>query len=530
MFNVLLVIPPKIVEEREKSNLEFLGVGYLASVLDKECIRNDILDAYNYNLNVKDTVNKILEIKPDIVAISAPFAYELIQCVKIVCLLRKKGYTGHITIGGHAAVSCKEKLIEYVNINSLALGEGEETFGLLVNSIKNNDIDYNLSGYWFKKDKKIIKNSPSKLIENLDSLPFPKRNNIFTSESNIMVKHNGGNFAGIVTSRGCPYNCKFCDVKAFSNQSYGPPWRSRSSKNVVDEIEMMYKTYGITNFLFMDDNFIGSSKKGRQRVFEICDEIISRNLNISFSFESRVTDVEFILFSKLKQAGLDSVMLGIESGCQRMLDTWNKNITLKDSKKALNILLDLGINCHANFILYDMYSTLDEMEEVYNFMKETNIYKALKNPIYLFDNKLCVFPNTPLEDELSQKGILSDWLDVTLDKEGWKIFKFLQPIKFYEIKDEKMKSFIYFNDYWVDIMKNKIQYISSNKYYEKYSNWLKKLGYCYIKLFKQVIDGVRGSNKNLICDIDNTMKEYDRKILGDKFYNINNTPHKLKSI
>lgn len=162
-------------------------------------------------------------------------------------------------------------------------------------------------------------------------------------------------------------------------------------------IELLYKKYNARYLLFGDDNFIGSTPAGVLRAEEICNLLLERKIRIKFGIEARVSDIDPERIKHLKMAGLVSVMLGVENADQKTLDRWNKKICPQDSVRAIKILDALGIDCHVNYILYDAFTTLEDLMTSYCFFKDTGIFRY-DDPIYLFENRLGVFPGTQTYD------------------------------------------------------------------------------------------------------------------------------------
>lgn len=519
-LDVLFIILPKVRDKVVIPTLEYLGVGYLASILEAYNFKSEILDCYNYDIKLNKCVEIIFKTNPKIIGITAPFALELVNLVRLVDILRKKGYKGHITVGGNAVALCKEKIINKCEINSLALGESENTFPTLVKDIIDDNVNLRMKGYWFREKNSIYRNSKANPLKDLNKIPFPKRKSILGKNITILDKNK--KIATIITSRGCPFRCKFCTIHSIYCDSTKRVWRGRSSQNVVDEIEYLVKNAGITIFNFADDNFLGNCNIGNQRAIAIADEVIQRNLDIKFCIETRVDAINIEVLHKLKLAGLETVMLGVESGVQRMLDFWRKDITVEQSIRVIKLFDELGVRCNVNFILYDMFSNLDEMDENYKFIKNTQIYKNPYN-FSIFENRLAIFPETKIEKELKNKNILKKWEFYNISKENQAILNELNAIQYYKIIDKNMRIFLNHHFHWVNKIVDKLEHLprvspDNNINKDKYIKWKNMIGYLAIKLFKHVIDGVRNTKHNINQELDELMDDYDYKVLGNSFF------------
>ena len=239
-----------------------------------------------------------------------------------------------------------------------------------------------------KKKGKIIINPLRKQIGNLDILPFP-------DYEELKIKKNHSNYGsaffpnrmGIIASRGCPYNCIFCSGGIVYKGS-----RSRSAKNIVDEIEHLYTKYGIRKFEFLDNAFAFNKK----RAIEICKEIIKRKLAIKWIISSRVDNVDEQLLKIMKSSGCHCIIYGIESGSQKVLNTIKKGISISQIKNAVRITKKVGIKVYGVFIIGAPYETDSTIRETINFAK--------KLPIdYATFNLLVPLPKTELF-RLASKG------------------------------------------------------------------------------------------------------------------------------
>jgi radical SAM superfamily enzyme YgiQ (UPF0313 family) len=157
----------------------------------------------------------------------------------------------------------------------------------------------------------------------------------------------------------------------------------------------------MSKFGFVDDNFIGPGSKGKERAVRIAEEIRARKLKIRFSIECRADEVDEDTLRALKEAGLRAVFMGIESGVQRQLDTFNKGTTTEQNRRAIELVRNVGLAMGSGFMLFDPYVTVEELQENIRFIRETGI---LRGPIPI--TKVRLYSGIPLIDKVREDGLL----------------------------------------------------------------------------------------------------------------------------
>ena len=378
MKKILLLNPPpihsrnyfKCIVTGGKSYIDTvytpLNLAYIASLLRKEINKSDIsidlLDANALNYNLQQLKKHVIKTKPDILiidSISSSFVSDLYttKLIKNIIPNIEIIFTGIFATSNWFTIM-KEKIIDFVIV-----GEPEFTsLELVKNRIYKISPLHTIKGVvWRRNDKKIIKNQKRPLIRNLDELPFPARDMLPLKN----YKQPLGRYypaTDIKTSRGCIHNCLFCGSKI----TYSRKWRGRSPKNVVDEMQEIREKYKIKEIWVMEDQFLSN----RGRALEICNEIIKRNLDISWVFNCRVNEVDLHLLKRLKKAGCHRIDYGVESANDEIRKTLRKGITKEMIKNAFKLTKKAGIKTGALVVIGFPGETWKTVKETAKFIKE----------------------------------------------------------------------------------------------------------------------------------------------------------------
>jgi len=209
---------------------------------------------------------------------------------------------------------------------------------------------------------KIKSGLPLKFIDDLDSLPFPARHLVEKNEYGRFMNAYPfkRKFTSMISSRGCPYKCRFCARYSNVIKDYG--YRERSPENVVKEIEKIDGKY--RSVMIVDDNFLVNVK----RAHKICDMLIEIKNEVDLLvMGARVDTATRELYEKMKKAGFKYLSFGIESGNQDVLDYYNKNITLNQIRNAVNLGSEFGFLMAGTFILGSPIETKEHIENTIKF-------------------------------------------------------------------------------------------------------------------------------------------------------------------
>ncbi len=378
---------PSFVEE-ETGRYPPLGLLYIASYVRKYTEHEiTILDAIVEELDYPGIEERVRAIKPDIVGIQT-MSFTLIDALLCAKIVKRINKNIPIIFGGPHPTIFSQETINLKEVDYVVVGEGEVTFKELLENINNPKELNGVKGLVYKEDEKIIDTGPREFIKNLDAIPFPARELIPRKEYySLLAKRTP--ITTMITSRGCPYRCLFCD-----RPQLGKKFRARSAENVVDEMEECLRM-GIKEILIYDDTFTID----RQRVLDICSEILKRRLKIGWDIRARVDNVDREMLERLKEAGCERIHYGVEASSQRILDILGKGITLEQVKKAFRLTEEAGISTLAYF----MFGSPKETEE--EIKNSIRLAKELK-PDFVHFSLTTPFPATDLYRLGLEEGVL----------------------------------------------------------------------------------------------------------------------------
>lgn len=351
------------------------------------------------------TPAQLMRGKPDVIGLSALDCNSK-KALKIARQLRRKGFRGHIALGGYWPTFYDREIIEnFPEVDFCIRGEGEIPMMQLLNALEGITPMEHVPSLTYRRGDTIYSNPMNPLLQDLDSLPFVARD--YTSE---VIRMGGA--PSIYTEKGCPASCAFCDIVAFYRLAKGNKLRARSAKNIVDEIELLVRSFGQRHITFVDDNFVLPGKRSGESIDEFVNEIQQRRLKVYFDLMCRAELVQEPIFRKLKEVGLNRVFIGAESGHERGLQTYNKKITIEDTYRALNVLNDLDISFTIGMILVDPWTTYQEFMDNLQFLRDIKRRFKSKEAIFSVSPKLILHKGTLLFKEMEEQGkLLGDWIN-----------------------------------------------------------------------------------------------------------------------
>jgi anaerobic magnesium-protoporphyrin IX monomethyl ester cyclase len=368
--------------------LPSLGIGYIAAVLEKNGYPVSIIDRAISEPQISDLAQDIIKMKPDIVGFYS--VSETFKTVMQILRTVKENLPSVITIvGGPHVYGLPYQGISNEWIDYSFWGEAEESFLKLLECGFDSKELPNIAGLIYK-DNGSLKKNPMALIHELDSLPQPARH-LYPPLDRYrpsILAYKRLPATGIITSRGCAHRCVFChsgkgDFKL----------RFHSPEYVLDEVSRLKRNFGINELIIFDDTFLIH----QDRALKICEGFIKDKIDISWSCNARINNLNKNMLGVLKKAGCWLVQIGVESGNQDILRTIKKDITLQQVEEACRLVCDSGLQAKAYFILGHPNETPQTLNDTLNFM--------LKLPVhYASINFMTPLPGTELWDMSEKYG------------------------------------------------------------------------------------------------------------------------------
>lgn len=334
-------------------------LAYATAVLEQEGIDVRLFDFPAEGWGKDRLRNLIRQEKPDYVVLDSttPSIYSDIDCGRIC---KEESGAKVIMVGPHASALPEETLQAAKGaVDVICIGEYDNT---VRDVIMREPALEQVEGICYLENGVPVRTESRQPIADLDSLPFPAWHHL-----DLMKYFDGSKlypYIDIFSGRGCPHRCMFC---LWPQVMHGRKMRLRSPRNVVDEIE-----YDITlcpqvirggEFFFEDDTFT----LVKSNAIAICEEILRRGLKITFSVNARADTADEELFRIMKRAGCRQLLVGFESGDQKLLNGMNKRATVDNANQFMELARKFGMDVHGCFVFGLPGETMETIESTLNF-------------------------------------------------------------------------------------------------------------------------------------------------------------------
>ena len=387
---ILLIVPPclSFKNPRQVDSYPPIGLGYLASVVENMGMEIKILDCVvngwendeevdnkmiRVGLSDKDILSRISDYNPDMVGLACSFSNQHRIFHHLFSLI-KKDNPNRITVGGGAhATICSEEVLSDKFCDFVLLGEAEESFKDLILALNNYSDLTSIDGLGWKINHKLVINKKNKWIENLDSVSFPAYH-IMGLDKYFLARRAHGlrhrdRFCPVITSRGCPARCTFCNAKAV----WGNKYRMRSVENVIEEMRLLSNNYGIQEIMFEDDNltlnpvraralFSSMKKEGFNFIWDTPNGVGSWSLDES-------------LLDLMKESGCIRLNFPVESGSQSVLEEIiKKPLNLSRIKQLIAHCKKIGLSYSIFLVIGMPGEKIEDIWKSFRFAAECGCF------------------------------------------------------------------------------------------------------------------------------------------------------------
>ncbi len=339
-------------------------VAYLAGALRAQGYRDiRFIDAMTNDLSEEQIADILRAEKPDVIGATAitPAIYKAERLLQMAKEIHPNAVT---VLGGiHATFMYNQVLTEAPWIDAVVRGEGEEIFTNLIKAVDSGAwpaCRSQIKGIAYREGEQVLATPAAPTVKDLDAIDPDW--SLLQWEKYIYIPM-GKRVAIPNMARGCPFTCSFC-----SQWKFWRDYRIRDPRKVVDEIEKLVREHEVGFFILADEEPTINKKK----FVAFCEELIRRDLGILWGINTRVTDIlrDEALLPFYRKAGLIHVSLGTEAAAQLNLDRFNKETTVAQNKKAIQLLRDAGIVVEAQFIVGLENETAETLEETYRMAQD----------------------------------------------------------------------------------------------------------------------------------------------------------------
>jgi radical SAM superfamily enzyme YgiQ (UPF0313 family) len=384
------------------SSLPSLGILFLAAVTRQNGFPTVLVDAAARNLDPDGLLQRVMAVRPDVLGLSAT-TFSIYHAAAFAARVRELIPDIRVIIGGpHVSAAPLETMERFPEFDVAVIGEGEETVIELLKALESGRALDTVAGLMMRSAGSVVSTGRRSFLADLDKLPYPAWDLLEgfpDSYPPATFKVRKLPAASLVTSRGCPNRCIFCDRSVFGSNCH-----AFSAGYVVGMIRHLVERFGVREFSFEDDTFITFKK----RLVAICQGIIELGLDISWTCLGRVTSIDADTLALMKRAGCWQISFGIESGSQEILTAIHKNVTLEQIVRAVGLCRDSGILSKGFFIVGHPGETRATLAATLDF--------ALQLPLDdISVTMLTPFPGTEIYDRAAEFGEFDcDWSRMNL--------------------------------------------------------------------------------------------------------------------
>ncbi len=400
-WRVALVEPPYLFWDRSMDRLRQteesipgFGMLVLAAVARQRGHEVVIFDAKGSGDTPAHVAEQLLAFRPDVVGFSAT-TISISNAARIAGLIKETAPQVVTVVGGpHVSAIPQRTLAAFPALDYGIVGEGEISFFELIDRLQAGRAIEDAPGLVYRANESVVANPRSPYITDLDSLPFPAWDLVpgfphcFRPS---MFSYRKSPVATLVTSRGCPFSCAFCD-----RSTSGKLGRYHSTESVLRHCRRLVDL-GVRHIIFYDDLFTVK----RKRVVELCEAFIADGFEFTWSCNSHPNLLDAAALSLMKRAGCWQIAYGIESGSQRILDVVKREVRLPRMRETLRMTRDAGIRAKGYLMIGHPTETIETLEETAEFLRVVELDLCQVT-------KFTPYPGTPAYPNIREHGTFAE--------------------------------------------------------------------------------------------------------------------------
>ena len=341
-----------------------LGLGYLAAFARQhhDDLEFTVLDT---RVATRKETRQFFERRFDLIAMTV-FSPVYFEVKALYSRIRAEHPGTPLCLGGPYVTTIREEIMKETPADFAIYGEGEVTFSELIGHLRGGKKKEDIAGLiWLSEQGEVIRNPERERIAQLDSIPFPAYD-LFPMDRYPLHR--------MVTSRGCPYSCAWCN----SSSVWGYSYRRRSTQNVLEEIDLLVSRYGKKIFVFGDNTF----NVDLDWVDDLCGKLIASDLRILWSVSMRAENMTPEIAARMKKAGCYNVAIGVESANNEILRHMRKTVDIGAIGKGIRMMKDAGIEVLTQYVIGSPHDTLETVKESIEFARTSgsdysNFYTVL---------------------------------------------------------------------------------------------------------------------------------------------------------
>ena len=379
---------PDVFNDRHAYLFPPLAVMYLSAYL-KRTTRHQVsvLDCVVEDLDYPGIGRRVAALQPDLIGVSATSSHSLVDVRRSIEAARAACPEVFVVLGGAHVNSFPELAVRLPGVDAAIQGDAEEPLRLLLETLERHGDLEQVPGILLRKgDGSVFHGQPAHPVDDLDTLPFPDRE-ACPPRRYYTPGMRGHRTTTMMTSRGCPYRCVFCNVPT--------RYRARSAENVVAEIEECVSRYGTQDIHFVDDLFNSTS----ERVMEISELILRRGIKVWWGYKASVRQTTREMIRLARRAGCYRMHYGVETFTPEGLKALNKHATVDEIRDVFRMTKEEGVKAIAYMIIGCPHEkSAAEILEVIPFMHDLA-------PSYVVYSLFTPYPDAPIFAEGVKRGL-----------------------------------------------------------------------------------------------------------------------------